>query len=525
MKTKFFPLVVCFFYVSSSLAVVGEKCQDVAKKYLIKGNLTSPFGGDRLWALHRLSRDYSDDKTAECVEEVRTTALADAREYWLGYVATKYSCSAEDALALAAEIPEQCPQEKYDLIKKNVDYIENIASGKVVAAGKTARASKKPDCDIKKNPLESLIDVGHVATQTLLTDPCAKYGNPELLKNGEPSEGNLSKLKACLSGGSNGAQSLWAAIKGGYNNMVNLISDKGYRASVWAALSDLATVMATSPKETLKAIYNSLVTSVMEYKSELQCMDDAGITKEICSQLTEKGLPALLGVGAIRGIVMAVKVGKKAATGLVIVRDASRAVEVSQGANTAGTVTGAASNAIAALGNSATTPALGSLANATGSASAKGAAQDSAEKLSKGAKAARDSRARASAKAKEQADAKKKAAAEQKAKEDAEKAEEAAKKAEQEKLRAERAKRNNMDPIRDRSEIDRIDRIDMATINSLDDVKAALNLDSRMSKDEVKKEINKLLNKYHADKNPDYESVSNEVTKKLTVMNKFTRGR
>jgi hypothetical protein len=511
---KAYVFLIFVLCVNQALAVVDENCVEPAKNYLVKGDINSTFGGDRLWSLERINRDFQQQKNSDCLGNIRTNAIADAREYWQGYISTKYSCNSADSTDLPQEKPAACPESKWNLIKKNMDYIEAIENGKAAPAG-AARVVKKNPCAQKVEPTQRLREVSQaVMAKAAPPDPCAKYGiKAENLKNAIPSDKDMGTLKSCLVGSVKGVKGLVDVFKTSYSQLAGFISDPGYRASVMAALSDFMTVISTAPGTAMKAIYDAITTQLREYKSELQCQNTNGIVTEICNQITEKGLPSLLGIGAIRNIVLLAKSGKRAATGLVIVKDAAQAVSASETA-ALGTAAGAATGAATEAAESA-----------AGLGANKAATQ--------GMKAAAESRSRASATAKAQAEAKAKAAAEAKLKAEAEaraKAEVEAKaraqaeaetkaRTEEEAKAKTKATRNKIDLTKDAAQIR---DISSANVKSLEDVKRVLKLDPGMTKDEVKKEIRKLTGKYHPDKNPDMHQISTQVTGQLNKMRFFT---
>jgi hypothetical protein len=536
---RFLLMAFAIFYTMPSFAALDEKCQETAQNYLIRGNLGTPFGGDRLWSLERLNRDFQKDKAAECIENIRTSAIADAREYWSGYISVKYSCNGEDSLKLPDEKPEKCPDEKWAALKENVAYIDAIESGKVAAAESAAKVPKvatKPKaaaaCEQPKSCFTPLADISAaVANQPKKgpDDPCAKFNiDPKDLQSKTPvSPGSkeFEGLKSCIAGRDQfykdhgldkPVSGLIDSIKASYGKMVQYIQDEGYRASVKAAISDLITLLNTDAAVAGKAIWDAIVSEVNETmvaRERFQCLNANAGVKEICQQVIQKGLPTLLGMGAIRKIVAMLKAGKKITTGAVVVRDAAQATTAAEATAIANTQTAVISGQLAAPAAKTATstapkllagPAKSTGAGAaettagTGAGSTAGSAAGSAagtagagtaETVSKGTQAARDSRARASAIAKRQKEEKAKAEAE--------------------------AQRNRINPKKDAAEIDRISN---ARIYDYDDMKTALNLPKNATVDDIQKKIQQLQKKYHPQYNPDRQEVSGKVTEQLAKM-------
>jgi hypothetical protein len=524
---KLFIFILAFLAISMAQAqVLADKCAQVAGQYLVRGDLKSPFGGDRLWSLDRIQRDFQADTSEECLSEIRSSALNDAKEYWSGFVAAKYSCNGEDSLTPPPQKPEACPDDKWAAIQENLTYIKAIETGKLAPSAPTnARVKSKPQapCDKARGPLADVKEISAALPQppAVVADPCAKYGiKKEHLKSTPPKDKNSDAFFTCLNGAKQGLKSLADSFKSSYEQLAKFVKDPAYRASVMSAVSDLATILATSPLQAANAIRDSLIMNITEYKGEFQCLNSDGVNAELCKQIASKGLPALLGVGSIRAIAMLLKTGKRLTPGLIAIRNASQAAEK--------------------------TKALGAPPKLLANSAAK-ATSEAADEAKTASKAGNTAREKAQAKASERADAAKRRNAEAEAKAKAEADAEAKKKAEYEaaaktsdsarekatakaratmndlKKRKEEAealaKRNNIDLKRDAALIERLKTADIKTFEQVQDF---LGLPRTSSRAEAKKILKAYFQKFHRDRNPDFPKESGEASSTIGQMMEIT---
>lgn len=484
---KLFFLIT--FLSFNLFAAIDKQCESVASKYLVRGKLQSPFGGDRLWALDRLNGDYQADKSAICLEVIRQSALDDAKEYWLGYVATKFSCNSEDSLTLPPQRPNNCPEDKFETIKKNASYISAIENNKVSARSSVSKRKKDENCDSRQKPLKTARQAaGQIVDHLNQQDPCAKFGYAsEHLKGKTPTDSELNKLGSCLVGSGKGLSGLGNAVKSAYQTLSKFVSDPMYRASVMTAVSDFTSLLATHPTRVLNAMYEALQNEFHEFRDELACLNPNGKVMKMCELITKEGLPAILGIGAIRKIVANLKAGTKATNGALVVRDAAQSA--SRAATTASPVSaGATRGTGGAAASSTATDSAGAFTQNTG--------KTTAQSSTSGAKAATQAEADAAQQARSQAAEmnRKKAAAE-----------------------AEAEAKNNRNRI---SSKDTVESKNLSSFKgrNIDDVRKALDMNENATKDEIKKRIRELRSKYHPDRNPDFKAISNEVTTKLNDM-------
>ncbi len=311
MKILFFLFVI--LTAQMSFAQISGDCSAQAENYLIRGDMGSPFGGDRLWSLERMNRDYKADMDSTCLQEIRKTSLDDAKEYWLGYIATKYSCASETALEMSKEKPEGCSEKKWTQIKENSDYINAIESGKLGSSSPAGRKNKQI-CDTK-SVTASIKDLStHINEQK--PDPCLKYGyDQQHLKTAKPTDEDLGYLKSCLIGMGKGFANLKSSFTESFKSLAKMIKDPAYRAAVMSTIADLSSALVREPQKTLNAMYSAFVSELREHDSEFMCLNPKGAVLEICNQIANKGTGLIMGgIGfkVIRLAVQKLKLGKAA---------------------------------------------------------------------------------------------------------------------------------------------------------------------------------------------------------------------
>lgn len=309
---RFLFFIILFLASQISFAQISGDCSAMAEKYLIRGDMNSVFGGDRLWSLERMNRDYKADMDSTCLQEIRKTSLDDAKEYWLGYIATKYSCASETALEMPTEKPDGCSEKKWNQIKENNDYINAIESGKLGSS--SAKRKNKQICNTQPTTASIKDLATHINEQK--PDPCQKYGyDQQHLKNAKPTDEDLGYLKSCLVGMGKGFTDLKSTFTESFKALAKMIKDPSYRAAVMSTIADLSSALVREPQKTLNAMYTSFVSELREHNSEFMCLNPKGTVMEICNQLANKGLALLtggIGLKVIRMAVQQLKFGKAA---------------------------------------------------------------------------------------------------------------------------------------------------------------------------------------------------------------------